>query len=100
MVFSIFFSVLPKNHALRTVDPCNNVTHEIVTKPELKAPKRKGFLSHTLFIIQFTIIAIMIALLSCVLVVLNCISVFAISTALEEVPLSEILLSHGEGSLV
>jgi hypothetical protein len=26
--------------------------------------------------------------------------VFAISTALEEVPLSEILLSHGEGSLV
>jgi hypothetical protein len=42
----------------------------------------------------------MIAILSCVLVVLNCISVFAISTALEEVPLSEILLSHGEGSLV
>ena len=100
MVFSILFSVLPENHALRTVDPCNNVTHEIVTKPELTVPKRKGFLSHTLFIIQFTIIAIMIALLSCVLVVLNCISVFAISTALEEVPLSEILLSHGEGSLV
>jgi hypothetical protein len=90
----------PKNHGLRTVDCCNDVTHEIVTKPELKVRKRKRFLSHIRFIIQFTIIAIMIAILSCVLVVLNCISVFAISTALEEVPLSEILLSQGEGSLV
>ena len=76
------------------------MTHEIVTKHELKVQKRKRFLSHIRFIIQFTIIAIVIAILSCVLVVLNCISVFAISTALEEVPLSEILLSHGEGSLV
>jgi hypothetical protein len=100
MVFLRNISYYEENHGLRTVDCSNDVTHEIVTKPELKVRKRKRFLSHIRFIIQFTIIAIMIALLSCVLVVLNCISVFAISTALEEVPLSEILLSHGEGSLV
>lgn len=74
--------------------------HEIVTKPDLKVRKRKGFLYHFGFVIQFTIVVIMIAFLRFILVVLNCISVFAISTALEEIPLSEILLGQGEGSLV
>ena len=89
-----------ENHGLRTVDSYDDVTHEIVTKPDLKGSKRKGFLNHFGFIIQFTIVAIMIAFLSCILVVLNCISIFAISTALDEIPLSEILLAQGEGSLV
>ena len=40
------------------------------------------------------LVAIVIALLSCVLAVLNIMSVFAVSTALEDLPVSEILLAE------
>ncbi|MDG1555537.1 MAG: hypothetical protein P8R00_04745 [Candidatus Poseidoniaceae archaeon] len=76
------------------------MSYEIVSKPDVEVDKRKGFLNHLGFIVVLSAIWIIIVLLRCVLVVLNCISVFAISTALEEIPLSEILLSQGEGSLV
>ena len=88
------------NHGLRTVDLSYSVTSEIVTKPDLEVSKRKGFVNRLGFIVVLTMIWIMIGFLRCVLVVLNCISVFAVSTALEAVPLSEILLAQGEGSLV
>lgn len=76
------------------------MSYEIVSKPDIEVNKRKGFLNHLGFIVVLTTIWIMIGFLRCVLVVLNCISVFAVSTALEAVPLSEILLAQGEGSLV
>ena len=76
------------------------MSYEIVSKPDVEVNERKGFLNHLGFIVVLTAIWIIIVFLRCVLVVLNCISVFAISTALEEIPLSEILLSQGEGSLV
>ena len=76
------------------------MSYEIVSKPDIEVNKRKGFLNHLGFIVVLTTIWIMIGFLRCVLVVLNCISVFAVSTALEAVPLSEILLAKGEGSLV
>ena len=76
------------------------MSYEIVSKPDVEVNERKGLLNHLGFIVVLTTIWIIIVFLRCVLVVLNCISVFAISTALEEIPLSEILLSQGEGSLV
>ena len=76
------------------------MSYEIVSKPDVEVNERKGFLNHLGFIVVLTAIWIIIVFLRCVLVVLNCISVFALSTALEEIPLSEILLSQGEGSLV
>ena len=76
------------------------MSYEIVSKPDVEVNERKGFLNHLGFIVVLTAIWIIIVFLRCVLVVLNCISVFALSTGLEEVPLSEILLSQGEGSLV
>ena len=76
------------------------MSYEIVSKPDVEVNERKGFLNHLGFIVVLTAIWIIIVLLRCVLVVLNCISVFALSSALEEIPLSEILLSQGEGSLV
>ena len=76
------------------------MTYEIVSKPDVEVNQRKGFLNHLGFIVFLGMIWIIIGFLRCVLVVLNCISVFAVSTALEAVPLSEILLSQGKGSLV
>ena len=76
------------------------MSYEIVSKQDVEVNERKGFLNHLGFIVVLTAIWIIIVLLRCVLVVLNCISVFALSSALEEIPLSEILLSQGEGSLV
>ena len=76
------------------------MSDEIVSKQDVEVNERKGFLNHLGFIVVLTAIWIIIVLLRCVLVVLNCISVFALSTALDETPLSEILLSQGEGSLV
>ena len=76
------------------------MSYEIVSKPDVEVNERKGFLNHLGFIVVITTIWIIIVFLRCVLVVLNSISVFALSTALEEIPLSEILLSQGEGSLV
>ena len=76
------------------------MSDEIVSKQDVEVNERKGFLNHLGFIVVLTAIWIIIVLLRCVLVVLNCISVFALSSALEEIPLSEILLSQGEGSLV
>ena len=76
------------------------MSYEIVSIPDVEVNERKGFLSHLGFIVVLTAIWIIIVFLRCVLVVLNCISVFALSSALEEIPLSEILLSQGEGSLV
>ena len=82
-------------HGLRTVEQYVIVSYEIVSKPDIEVNKRKGFVAHTLFLIQFTIVVICIAFLSCILAILHCMSVFAVSTALEDLPTSEILLSRG-----
>ena len=94
MVFSILFSVSLPKHGLRTVEKYVVVSYEIVSKPEFEVSKRKGFVAHSLFLIQFAIIVICIAFLSCILAILHCMSVFAVSTALEDIPTSEILLSR------
>ena len=47
-----------------------------------------------MFVIRFTCAMIAIALLSCVLMILNIMSVFAVSTALEDFPVSEVLLAQ------
>ena len=52
------------------------------------------FFAPFMFVIRFTCVMIAIALLSCVLVILNIMSVFAVSTALEDFPVSEVLLAQ------
>ena len=94
----MFFRLEPQfyhgNHGLRTVEACNSVTHEIVTKPAFEPKRKVEFLTLLRFIIQCTVVVVAIALLSCVLAVLNIMSVFAVSTALEDFPVSEILLAE------
>jgi len=69
------------------------VTYEIVTKLAFEPKRKVEFLTLLRFIIQCTVVVVAIALLSCVLAVLNIMSVFAVSTALEDFPVSEILLA-------
>ena len=94
-VFSIRTSVFTMAiNGLRTVEACNSVTYEIVTKPAFEPKRKVEFLTLLRFIIQCTVVVVAIALLSCVLAVLNIMSVFAVSTALEDFPVSEILLAE------
>ena len=76
------------------------MTHEIVTKPAFEPKRKVEFLTLLRFIIQCTVVVVAIALLSCVLAVLNIMSVFAVSTALEDFPVSEILLAERSVSLI
>ena len=69
------------------------MTYELVTKPDFDAKPRKSFLKGLFSIIQFTMIVVAVAFLSCILALLHCISVFAVSTAFEHFPTSEILIS-------
>lgn len=52
------------------------------------------FFAPFMLVIRFTCVMIAIALLSCLLVILNIMSVFAVSTALEDFPVSEVLLAQ------
>ena len=70
------------------------MTSQVVTKPAFESKPKVEFFAHLRFIIRLMLVAIVIALLSCVLAVLNIMSVFAVSTALEDLPVSEILLAE------
>ena len=84
----------PTDEGLKTVKHCICVTQEIVSKPDFESRSRIVFFAPFMFVIRFTCVMIAIALLSCVLVVLNIMSVFAVSTALEDFPVSEVLLAQ------
>ena len=70
------------------------MTTEIVSKPDFKFRSRMVFFAPFMLVIRFTCVMIAIALLSCLLVILNIMSVFAVSTALEDFPVSEVLLAQ------
>ena len=88
-------SFLSKYEGLRTVERYVFVTHKTASKPGFEVNERMGFVAHALFLTQFTIVLICIAFLRFILAILHCMSVFAVSTALEDLPTSEILLSRG-----
>lgn len=89
-------SPLFSNHdGLKTVESCICVTHEPSSKPGFEVKQRKGFLRRVNFVIRLTLVVIALAFLSCILAVLNCMSVFVVSTALDDLPVSEILLAQG-----
>ena len=92
-------SFLSKYEGLRTVESCICVTHETASKPGFEVKQHEGFLRRVSFVFTLTLVVIAIAFLSCILAVLNCMSIFAVSTALDDLPVSEILLAQGEGSL-
>ena len=91
-VDSLLFS---KHDGLKTVESCICVTHELSSKPGFEVKQRKGFLRRVIFVIRLTLVVFALAFLSCILAVLNCMSVFAVSTALDDLPVSEILLAQG-----
>ena len=84
----------PTDEVLKAVKHCTCVTQEIVSKPDFESRSRMVFFAPFMFVIRFTCVMIAIALLSCVLVILNIMSVFAVSTALEDFPVSEVLLAQ------
>ena len=84
----------PTDEGLKTVKHCTCVTQEIISKPDFESRSRMVFFAPFMFVIRFTCVMIAIALLSCVLVILNIMSVFAVSTALEDFPVSEVLLAQ------
>ena len=84
----------PTDEGLKAVKHCTCVTQEIVSKPDFESRSRMVFFAPFMFVIRFTCVMIAIALLSCVLVILNIMSVFAVSTALEDFPVSEVLLAQ------
>ena len=84
----------PTDEGLKTVKHCTCVTQEIISKPDFESRSRMVFFAPFMFVIRFTCVMIAIALLSCVLAVLNIMSVFAVSTALEDFPVSEVLLAQ------
>ena len=84
----------PTDEGLKTVKHCTCVTQEIVSEPDFESRSRMVFFAPFMFVIRFTCVMIAIALLSCVLVILNIMSVFAVSTALEDFPVSEVLLAQ------
>jgi len=94
----IFLLSEVRNHSnddgLKTVKHCIYVTQEIVSKPDFESKSRMVFFAPLMFVIRFTCVMIAIALLSCVLMILNIMSVFAVSTALEDFPVSEVLLAQ------
>ena len=84
----------PTDEGLKTVKHCTCVTQEIVSKPDFESRSRMVFFAPFMFVIRFTCVMIAISLLSCVLVIINIMSVFAVSTALEDFPVSEVLLAQ------
>ena len=84
----------PTDDGLKTVKHCTCVIQEIISQPDFESRSRMVFFAPFMFVIRFTCVMIAIALLSCVLVILNIMSVFAVSTALEDFPVSEVLLAQ------